>query len=181
MKTRYLKVIGDIATPLPDRLQDESTHSLELSNANYDKCTNADYFIVENGVPRMRTQTEYDALKLEQERAQAKIDAWLKYREIINDVYIESEGEKYAFDQMSLLLFLSQFTHTNGSGFAWKPKGKSKKQLTRPQLEAIFATLTTVIESAFDAYDLDRTDILDNDNFTMSNLDAVKAVQDAIK
>lgn len=79
MKTRYFKVIGNIAKPLPDRLKDESTHSLELSNAKYDSYTNADYFKVVDGKPKEKTQDELDAMfaeKAEKAKEQQKEQLW---------------------------------------------------------------------------------------------------------
>lgn len=181
MKTRYLKVQGDVATPLPDRLQAESTHSLELTNAKYDAYTSPFYFKVVNGEPVEKTQAEIDADQLAKDKIQAQKDAWQTYRSIVTDVICEANGEKYVFDSLSLTLYLAQYTHTNGTGFKWKPKDKSQRHLTRPEAEALYASLTTVINDAFDAYDADRTEILDNDNLSLSNLATVKASQDALK
>ena len=69
MKTRYLKVTNETATPLPDKLQDIATHSLSLSNEQYDLYTNADYFKVVDGEPFAKTQDELDAMYAEKEAA----------------------------------------------------------------------------------------------------------------
>lgn len=65
MKTRYIQVIGDKAKPLPDRLQDQSTHSLELSDEDYDRCVNPTHFKVVDGEPEVLTVAEHDVLILE--------------------------------------------------------------------------------------------------------------------
>jgi len=60
MKNRYLEVENGRARSLPDRLKDEATHTLNITNAQYDLSGCGDYFVVEDGQPRVPTQEELD-------------------------------------------------------------------------------------------------------------------------
>lgn len=64
MKTRYMKVNGETAKPLPDRLQSESTHSIELTDDQYTSYVNPTYFKVIDGEPQAKTPEERGAYLL---------------------------------------------------------------------------------------------------------------------
>lgn len=66
---RFVKVTGNIATPLPDRLADQATHEIQCTEEQYNKAVNSDYFVVENGEPRHPTTQE------ESDRAAAQTEA----------------------------------------------------------------------------------------------------------
>ena len=61
MPTRYLKVSGDNATPLPYKKRVDSTHSLDLSDSDYERCVSPAHFNVVAGEPVVKSQAEYDA------------------------------------------------------------------------------------------------------------------------
>lgn len=58
MKNRYMKVNGDVATPLPERQSKISTHILNLSDANYKKATSSKWFKVVDGKPAIKSSDE---------------------------------------------------------------------------------------------------------------------------
>ena len=60
MKLRKVRVTGTTARCLPDNATD-FTHEINLTNVKYDEATNDNYFIVEDGEPREKTQEEKDA------------------------------------------------------------------------------------------------------------------------
>lgn len=67
---RKIKVSGNTAIPLPDRL--EGTHQLDLTEDQYNRFTGSRFFIVENGEPRAITaQEEADMLVAEAAAAEA--------------------------------------------------------------------------------------------------------------
>jgi len=68
MKLRKVRVTGDTARCLPDNATN-FTHEVNLSNAKYLLAVNDQYFIVEDGEPREKTQNEKDADKLAAEVA----------------------------------------------------------------------------------------------------------------
>lgn len=86
MKIRHVRVSGDIARCLPDSMADQATHSINLANTKYPEAVHDNYFIVEDGVPREKTQEEkdaYEALLLEQAetaRKKALRDACFAYQ-----------------------------------------------------------------------------------------------------
>ncbi len=90
MKTRYIKVTGDTAKPLPDRLQDESTHSLVLTDEQYASCVNPTYFKVVDGEPVVKSQEELDEMaavvQKENDRKAAKAVRDEKLSELAVDV-----------------------------------------------------------------------------------------------
>ncbi len=61
MKIRYVKVENGRVRSLPERLKDDATHELNLSNANFDLTGCGDYFVLEDGVPRIPTSEELEA------------------------------------------------------------------------------------------------------------------------
>lgn len=68
MKLRKVRVTGSIARCLPDNATN-FTHEVNLTNAKYLEAVNDQYFIVEDGEPREKTQDEKDAEQLAAEAA----------------------------------------------------------------------------------------------------------------
>ena len=67
---RKIKVSGNTAIPLPDRL--EGTHQLDLTEDQYNRFNGSKYFIVEGGEPRPITaQEEADMITAEAVTAEA--------------------------------------------------------------------------------------------------------------
>ena len=81
---RKIKVSGNTAIPLPDRL--EGTHQLDLTEDQYNRFTGARFFVVENGEPRAITAQEEadmnaaDAAAAEANRISALRNACLNYQ-----------------------------------------------------------------------------------------------------
>ncbi len=71
MKKRYLKVSGDVATPLPNKDKDKATHNLDLSDSKYKAYTSSKYFVVVSGEPREKTKAEFESDKTDKEKADA--------------------------------------------------------------------------------------------------------------
>ena len=87
MKTRYIKVSGDTATPLPDKLVDISTHSLDLTDEQYASHVGPQYFKVVEGAPVAKSDAE----------VQEMIDAAVKANAIQDSKYqlkVELEANK---------------------------------------------------------------------------------------
>lgn len=57
MKLRKVRVTGNTARCLPDDATD-FTHEIELTDAEYLKANNDNYFLVEDGTPRQKTDIE---------------------------------------------------------------------------------------------------------------------------
>ncbi len=81
---RKIKVSGNTAIPLPDRL--EGTHQLDLTEDQYNRFTGSRFFVVENGEPRAITAQEEadmnaaDAAAAEANRISALRNACLNYQ-----------------------------------------------------------------------------------------------------
>ena len=67
MKTRHMKG----STPLPDKLQDKATHSIELSDAKYKAYTSSKYFTE----TRVKTAAEMTTQEAAEQEAQVLIKA----------------------------------------------------------------------------------------------------------
>ena len=72
MKTRYMKG----STPLPERLKDQATHSIELSDAKYKAYTSSKYFTE----TRVKTSAELSLME-EDKLKKDKIDGNKRLRE----------------------------------------------------------------------------------------------------
>ena len=124
---------------------------------------------------------EVDSVPVKSYKQEYKRKAYDLYVNSISNITIEVDGDIYRFDLISLLLFLARYTHTNGSGFKWKAKGKKQIQHTRAKVEQIYAILDSKIQEAFDAYDTDRTNILDNNILDLSNIQSFVEEQKELK
>lgn len=71
MKKRYLIVSGKVANPIRSKNKDQATHNIELSDSKYKAYINSSYFVVVDGVPRVKTTAEFNADKAAQTKAEA--------------------------------------------------------------------------------------------------------------
>lgn len=101
MKTRYFIVSGDTAKPIPDRMQDESTHSLDLDDDTYAKACGPHWFKVVNGEPVVKTEGEFTDTVL---KPSAKQNAIQLYENLKSRLVVDFEGDQidlsdsFAFD-----------------------------------------------------------------------------------
>lgn len=88
MKTRHLKVTGEIVKPLPDSKSDQATHSIILTDEDYSRCVNSTYFKLVNGEPATKPIEEWEA-----ESIAKKNVAYDKSLKSICESYQHNEGE----------------------------------------------------------------------------------------
>lgn len=165
MKTRYLKVQGDVATPLPDRLQDKATHSLELTNAKYDAYVSPFYFKVIDGLPVAKTQAEIDADQLEKDKQNAINEANALYKQLKQNRVINGYDltDSFEFDFQR---------KQNGNVRLKKASGKTEVK-TKQETDALEASLFSYLNNVADALDADM-DAIELGDFSLSNLKALE-------
>ena len=103
MKTRYIKVSGDTATPLPDRLVDMSTHSLDLTDEQYASHVGPHYFKVVDGEPVAKSAVEVQEMidaavkanKLNELKAQLKEELEANVVEVRPGVFVKAREADY--------------------------------------------------------------------------------------
>lgn len=166
MKTRYIKVQGDTATPLPDRLQAESTHSLELTNENYDAFVSPFYFKVVNGAPVAKTQAEIDADKLSLEKENAIKEAEQLYNQLKEHRTINGYdlSDMFSFD----------YQRRNLPNVRVKIAGGKTEVKPVAETDDLADALNNYLNTCADALDADIDDI-ENGIFTLTNLKAIEA------
>ena len=103
MKTRYIKVSGDTATPLPDKLVDISTHSLDLTDEQYASHVGTQYFKVVDGAPVAKSDAEVQEMidaavkanKLAESKAQLKEELEANVVEVRPGVFVRARTSDY--------------------------------------------------------------------------------------
>jgi hypothetical protein len=178
MATRYLIVNGDIAKPIPERMAELSTHTLDLTDEQMKKSGSTDAWKVVDGQPVLKTDEERQVDDVNNQKKQAKKDADRLYKELRKTFYIV-DGETYEFDVEALLLFDSQVKNKE-SDIKVKEKGKKIKKTSKVKSIDIMTKVSAYLESISEAYNADY-DLIDALDFTMPNLMAIKVAQEALK
>lgn len=171
MKTRYFIVSGDIAKPIPDRMQDKATHSLSLTNEFYNKYSGSyRYFKVIDGVPVAKTQEEIDIDEAQALKDNAIQDAESLYEVIKNNCCVDYNGETYDLSD-NISLEHQQRKQLQNVGTKLK-KGKVKF-LQKSDSDAIEDLLFTKRTSAAIAFNADM-DAIELGDYSLSNLKALQ-------
>lgn len=142
---RKIKVNGDIATPLPDRL--EGTHQLDLTEDQYNRFTGSRFFVVENGEPRAITaQEEADMHAAEQ--LNASKSALKADRDAAMDaVTVTHNSKNWTFKAIDMQRFMGKINLDRD--FGWKADDDSIVVLTPTVAYNIALKVDDVMTQAF--------------------------------
>ena len=178
MAIRYLIVNGDTAKPIPKRMAELSTHTLELTDEQIKKSGSPDAWKVVDGQPVLKTDEERQVDDVNNQKKQAKKDAASLYKELRKTFYIV-EGETYEFDIEALLLFDSQVKNKE-SDIKVKEKGKKINKTSKVKSIDIMTKVSAYLESISEAYNADFDDIETGD-LSLTNLKSIESDQEALK
>ena len=131
---------------MPDKKSDQATHQLTITNEQAKLAINKEYFVVENGEPRVPTQEELDARQLardkktrENYRDELMCSAVIEY----NGYYIDMSHESEAFMAHSYGAF------ERGRGANWKMQDKITGDKVRVNLKK--QDIDKITDAVFDA------------------------------
>ena len=170
METRYIKVVGDIAKPLPDHKQDQSTHSIELTDEQYAAYVNPNYFKVVDGEPVAKTQAEVDSFFMELQRENAINQAGALYRQLKANRTITVDSVEYDLNDT----FEFDYQRRGNGNIRVKLKNGKTTQKTKQETDAIEAALFTRLNTIADAFDAD-VDNIEAGDYSLSNLKALES------
>lgn len=178
-ETRYLIVSGDTAKPIPEKHKAKATHTLELTAEQMKTHVSPKYFKVVDGQPVAKTLEEVQAEDLANKKAFMKKEAYRLADSLKSDFVVQNEGEKHEFNRLSQTLFLAQFV-TKDNDIRVRVKGKKSIKVSKTQASSIFAEISALHNSIEDALEADL-DAIETSDFSLSNLAAIKAAQEALK
>lgn len=178
-ETRYLIVSGDKAKPIPARMKDKATHTIELTAEQMKVSGSPKCWKVVNGQPVLKTQAEIDAEDLANKKKAWKREAIRISDALKINFIIQNEGKKHEFNDHSQRLFLAQFM-TLEKDIRIKVKGQKSIKVDKATAERIFAEIAAYQNQIEDALENDL-DAMEAGTFTLSNLTAIQTAQEALK
>ena len=178
-ETRYLIVSGDQVKPIPARMSAKATHQVELTAEQMRVSGSPNDWKVVAGQPVLKIVQEKQDEALAKKKAQYIKEAYKLADDLKGDIIVQNEGEKHEFNRLSQTLFLAQFV-TKDTDIRIRAKGKKSIKVNKTQAASIFAEIAALHNSIEDALEADL-DAIAAGTFTLSNLNAIKDAQEALK
>ena len=151
---RYVKVTGNIATPLPDRLADQATHSIECTEEQYAKAVNADYFVVEDGEPRHPAGQEESDRAAVIAKAKAISDLRDQRNQALMSVVVLVDGNEIwanPTEEQNISGRIRQMELAGETSCKWI-QGDNVYPITKAQLEEVLSSGTAQCAKIYDDY-----------------------------
>ena len=149
---RKIKVSGNIAIPLPDRL--EGTHQLDLTEDQYNRFTGSRFFVVENGEPRPITAQEEADMDAEEAKATALSDLKSQRDADLMSVVVTINGNDIwanPTEEQNILGRIRQMETAGLTSCKWI-QGEAVFNVTKTELEQVLAEGTAQCSDIYDAY-----------------------------
>jgi hypothetical protein len=152
MKKRYMKGLS----PMPDRVAYSKQYDsvIEMSDANYDKCTNSNWFKYgEDGKARLKTAAELkvDADKLAKENGRK--EAKQIREDALHDCTVELNGNVFQTrpsDESNFRLSIAGLDE--GEKTEWILKDNTVVEVTKEDLDAVYVLGLKEVNVIFSVY-----------------------------
>ena len=167
MKTRYLKVTDTEIKPIPERMQDQATHTVSVKNDDYPLSGSGNDWKLVDGKPVLLTQEERDAKKAESIKQNAIQEAETLYKELKCDRIITHNGIKYDLKDS----FEFDFQRKKGGEVWVKVKDGKTKVMTKQDTDDLETALFTYLNDLATDFDADM-DLIEAGDYTLPNLKA---------
>lgn len=180
-ETRYLIVSGDKAKPIPSRMAAKATHTVELTVEQMKNSGSPDAWKVINGQPVLKTDEERQTEVSTIQKRQAQEIAF-KLADKVKQAFITERGGKiYEFSPYSQLSFRIEYkSMADTDKIRVRVKGEKSVKLNKANADLLYSLLEAHSEAVEDALE-DDIDAIKTGDFSLSNLKAIKAAQEALK
>ena len=145
MKTRHMKG----STPLPDRLKDKATHTIELSDAKYKAYTSAKYFTE----TRVKTAAEMTAQDAAEEKENTRKAAKEVRNEALNNLTVDLNGNLFqARPQDEVNFRLSVETMSDTDKEEWILANNTVIEVTKADLLNVYSQGLAASKAIYQTY-----------------------------
>lgn len=181
MPIRYLIVSDDLAKPIPDRMANLATHTVELNVDQMKQSGSAKDWKVVDGQPVLKTQEEKDAEDLSIQKVQTRNLAYDLADKLKPSFITERNGKIYEFSAYSQMLFRTKYNRMGEDDtIRIRVKDSKSVNLNKNNADLLFSLLEAHDDNVETALE-DDIDAIKTGDFSLSNLKAIKQEQDALR
>lgn len=137
------------STPLPERLKDSATHSIELSDAKYELYTSSKYFTE----TRVKTAAELKAEEAAEAKENTRKDAKTARNEALNTLTVTHNGNVFQTrpqDEVNFRLSFETMSDTDKE--EWILDNNTVVEVTKADLIAIYSQGLAASKAVYQTY-----------------------------
>jgi len=150
MKTRHL-IVTDKITPLPERLKDKATHSIDVSDAKYKNTGFASYWILDNGAPRIKTAAELKAQQADIDKESKRKAAKATRDTALQALTIELDGNVFQARPQDEVNFRLSIATIDGSE-EWVLENNTVVAVSKADLEKVYSQGLAASKAIYQVY-----------------------------